>query len=565
MKKHTLPPLRPTLLSLTLCLLLNACGGGGTSSAPISITPNPNPSTGTGTTTPNPETPSANLPAVDISAITKQDPGSTLSADWSKGVFMEIYVRGYKDSNGDGIGDLRGVIQSLDYLKDLGITGIWLMPVTKSEDRDHGYAVKDYRDIESDYGNLADLDELLKQAHARGIGVILDYVMNHSANSHPMFVNSADTTTNTYRSWYVWKDTAPTGWNIFGANPWYNTKNGAYFAAFYSGMPDFNLSNQSVIDFHQNNLRFWLNRGVDGFRFDAVGNLIENNAGAWESQPESVSLMGKVQQNIMQYEKRFIVCEAPGNPLLYAASNSCGNAFAFKHNYDIVNAAKGQSSAIQAVANYFPNAPLSIATMVSNHDEFAGARLWDQVGGDLSQYRLAAATYLLQPGTPFIYYGEEIGLAGAANLSGDHKLRTPMSWTANTSNAGFTTGTPFRALSGNVASQNVASQVSNPDSLLNFYKSLISLRKQRPSLSQGNYQNASTSNNVMSFERQLGNERSLVVINYNNSTSSTIIRGLPANATLTPLFPAGASISADSNGIATISLNARGIFVANVN
>ena len=562
-----------TQLSLISCIMLSACGGGGggnqsgvsfTPSTPTGTTGNTG-STGSSSTT---ETPSANLPVVDISAINKQDPGSTLNADWQNGVFMEIYVRGYKDSDGDGKGDLQGLIQSLDYLKDLGISGIWLMPITKSEDRDHGYAVKDYRDIETDYGKLSDLDELLKQAHARGIGVILDYVMNHSANTNPLFVNSADTTTNLYRNWYVWKDTAPSGWNIFGANPWYSTKNGAYFAAFYSGMPDFNLNNQAVVDYHQNNLRFWLNRGVDGFRFDAVGNLIENSAGAWESQPESVALMGKVQQNVKQYDKRFMVCEAPGNPLLFAASSSCGSAFAFGHNYDLVNAVKGQSSAIQNVANYFNNAPTTISTMISNHDSFAGDRLWDQVGGDLTLYRLAAASYLLQPGTPFIYYGEEIGMAGASSLSGDTKLRTPMSWTSNASNAGFSSGTPFRTLSTNASTQNVASQISNPDSLLNFYKALIALRKQRPSFASGNYQNAQSGGNLVSFERQLGKERSLVVLNYNGNTSTTMVRNLPANAKLTPIAIANitppAASNADSNGIASISLPAKGFAVFSV-
>ncbi|WMW79516.1 alpha-amylase family glycosyl hydrolase [Undibacterium cyanobacteriorum] len=560
--------LKPLLrhLSIAYCLTLAACGGGGGSSAPISFTPS-TPNTPTGNTPT--ETPSANLPSVDISAIAKQDPGSALSADWQKGVFMEIYVRGYKDSDGDGIGDLKGVTQSLDYLKDLGITGIWLMPITKSEDRDHGYAVKDYRDIETDYGKLADLDELLKQAHARGIGIIMDYVMNHSANTNPLFVNSADTTTNTYRNWYVWKDPIPTGWNIYGANPWYSTKNGAYFAGFYSGMPDFNLTNQAVVDYHQSNLRFWLNRGVDGFRFDAVGNLIENNAGAWESQPESVALMGKVQQNIGQYDKRFMVCEAPGNPLLFAASTSCGSAFAFGHNYNLVNAVRGQSNAIQSVANYFNTAPATISTMISNHDSFAGDRLWDQIGGDPNLYRLAAATYLLQPGIPFIYYGEEIGMAGASSLSGDAKLRTPMSWTSNASNAGFSTGAPFRALSANVATQNVAAQASNPDSLLGFYKTLIALRKQRKSLNSGNYQNATVSGNVLSFERQSDAERTLVVLNYNGSASSTIVRSLPANAKLTPLAVGSTALplatNADGNGVATINLNAKSFAIYQVN
>ncbi len=548
---------RTSILSSSL-LILCACGGGGATSPE---TPFSNSTTNTTSTTTT-ETPSANLPAVDISKVAKADPGSPLASNWQQGVFMEIYVRGYKDSNGDGIGDLQGVIQSLDYLQELGIKGLWLMPISKSEDRDHGYAVKDYRDIESDYGALSDLDELLKQAHARGMGVILDYVMNHSASTHPLFVNAADTKSNAYRSWFVWNEVAPTGWNIFGGNPWNNTKNGAYFAAFYSGMPDFNLRNPDAVEFHQNNLRFWLNRGVDGFRFDAVGNLIENGAGAWESQPESVALMGKVRENITQYDKRMLVCEAPGNPLAYAAANSCGNAFGFGHNYDIVKAAKGQTSAIRTVADYFNANTGGISTMVSNHDEFAGARLWDQVGGDLAQYKLAAATYLLQPGTPYIYYGEEIGMGGANNLSGDHKLRTPMSWTSHSSNAGFTSGTPFRALSANVTSNNVLTQKADSNSLYHFYKALIKLRNQRNSLKAGDYSNIIVSGNILSFQRQSGTEKTLVALNYGNAPGDLNLSGLTANGTANALYPATANaLTIDGNGQAILTLTAQQILV----
>ena len=161
----------------------------------------------------NSATPNRDLGAI-TSPVAPKDPGSRLPADWYKGAFIEIFVRGFKDSDGDGIGDLRGVTQSLDYLQDLGVKGIWLMPVTRSLDRDHGYAVTDYRNIETDYGNLADFDELLEQAHARGIGVIMDYVINHSASTHPLFVNSAASRSSAYRHWYLWEDTPPTGWDI---------------------------------------------------------------------------------------------------------------------------------------------------------------------------------------------------------------------------------------------------------------------------------------------------------------------------------------------------------------
>ena len=391
-------PSHGRLAGLTLALLLAACGGGGGDSGP--------------------------LPSVDATPVAAADPGSTLPADWRQGVFAEIFVRGYKDSNGDGIGDLRGVTQSLDYLQSLGISGIWLMPVTRSQDGDHGYAVTDYRNIEPAYGSLADMDELLAQAHARGIGVIVDYVMNHSAAQHPAFVNANSSSGNAYRNWYVYQASQPQGWSVYGGNPWRSGNGGYYYAPFWDQMPDFNLKNTDVVNFHRDNLRFWLNRGVDGFRFDAVGNLVENGAGAWLNQPENYALMNGVRQLVGSYQQRFMVCEGPDDPIGFAQPTACGRAFAFGHQSNLINAARGNTTAIAAVANYFATAPAGMATMLSNHDRFAGERLWNQLSGNEAQYRLAAATYLLQPGTPFIYYGEEIGMAGASANIGDEDRKS---------------------------------------------------------------------------------------------------------------------------------------------
>jgi glycosidase len=529
-------PLPPNLLartgaglaSLLLALTLTACGGGSGGSG------------GGGTV----------LPPVDTSAVAMADPGSLLAANWQHGTFMEIFVRGYKDSDGDGIGDLKGLTSRLDYLKDLGVSGLWLMPITASQDHDHGYAVADFRAIETPYGSLADLDELLRQAHARGIGVVLDYVMNHSAAQNPLFLNSRDAADNLYRNWYVWQDTHPSGWSIYGGDPWRTAANGAYFAPFWDQMPDFNLLNPSVVAYHRDNLRFWLNRGVDGFRFDAVGNLVEHGPSAWENQPENYTLMTGVRGLLNGYAQRYMVCEAPADPAGFGAA--CGSAFAFDHRADIVNAAKGDAFSIGRVADYFKTASANQATMVSNHDSFAGQRLFDQVVGNLAQYRLAAATYLLQPGIPFIYYGEEVGMAGGSGLSGDAQLRTPMSWTGHTGNAGFTTGTPFRVPSGNVASFNAEAAASDPASLLAFYKSMLALRKNSAALARGSYEAPVVSGKVFSFQRHLGTEHALVVLNYGPGGTMTPLAGLPANATLhvASAWPTGgsATMSTDAAG-----------------
>ena len=526
---------------VALCLWgLAACGGGGGGGGGAAGSPEP----------PAP----VNLPPVDVSRIAAADPGSTLPADWQRGAFMQIFVRSYQDSDGDGIGDLRGLISRLDYLRDLGVKGLWLMPVNPSQDRDHGYAVTDYRAIEPAYGTLADFDELLRQAHARGIGVIIDYVVNHSAAQHPLFVNSRATGSNPYRDWYLWESSKPGGWNIYGGDPWRSNPNGGgfYFAAFWDQMPDFNLRNPNVVTWHHDNLRFWLNRGVDGFRFDAVGHLVENGSTAWNNQPQNAPLLRDARALMDGYARRFLVCEGPDAPLMY--QDACGSSFAFGLHSRMVDAARGNLTAIAAVAQHFTSNPLGMSTLLANHDSFAGDRIFNQLQGDLARYKLAAATNLLLAGTPFIYYGEEIGMS-RGSPGGDPGLRTPMSWTGDTRTGGFTTGTPYRVLAGNVASANVAAQQADPNSLLNHYKAMLALRNTLPAIARGSYEAARVSGSVMTFQRRLGDERVLVAINYGTGGDTLAVDGLPAGAALRSRHPvAGGDVVADGSGRAQITL-----------
>ena len=476
---------------------------------------------------------------------------------------MQIFVRSYYDSDGDGIGDLRGVTAKLDYLKDLGVSGIWLMPITASQDHDHGYAVADYRNIESRYGSLTHLDELLSQAHARGIGVIMDYVINHSAAQNPLFVNSRLDSRNPYRNWYVWQVMKPGGWNIYGNDPWYGSIGNYYFAAFSEQMPDWNLLDPEVVAYHHHNLRYWLNRGLDGFRFDAVGHLVENGSSQWNNQPQNDPLMRDVKTLLDSYSNRWMVCESPEAPARFTAA--CGSAFAFGHHANVVRAARGEASAVQAVASYFMTASPNVSNLLANHDSFAGQRLYDQFGGNLAMYRLAAATLILQPGTPFLYYGEEIGMAGGATLSGDPKLRIPMSWTASSANAGFSTGIPYRSLSANAGSFNVQSQSADPNSLHAFYRAMIGLRSALPAIAQGAYENPVVAGSAWGFQRRLGTQRSLVLINYGTSPETLPLAGLPAGATLTAAWPAGAGgLSVDSSGMLAATLDAQSVRVYTV-
>lgn len=537
----------------TCIAMLQACGGGTSGGFASPTSPANDPGT--------------SLSVPDLGAVAMTNTASLLPASWMHGAFMQIYVRGYKDSNGDGKGDLQGLISKLDYLKDLGVTGIWLMPVTDSADKDHGYNVKNYRTIETDYGSMADMDALLTQAHARGMGVIMDYVINHSSNEHPLFKNAASSLINTKRDFYVWQPTKPGGWSIYGKDPWYASPygNGFYFAGFVAGVPDFNLRNPQVEAFHHDNLRFWLNKGLDGLRFDAVGNLVENGASAWESQPENHAVMRNVQQVVQGYSQRYMVCEAPAASQAFAASTSCGSAFAFDLKDALISAARGNAASIQAVSRYFQSAPATMATLLANHDTFAGDRVWTQLGGNVAQYKLAAASYLLMPGTPFIYYGEEIGMANGQGLTGDWALRTPMSWTA--SPTGFSSGTPFRNSATNAATENVQAQAGVPGSLHSHYKALLAVRNSLPSIARGSYEAPFVSGQVMGFQRHWGSEKTLVLFNYGNNTQAVNVTGLSAGAALIPRLQTevgsstGTTLTVSSNGNANVPLPALSVAV----
>lgn len=498
---------------------------------------------------------------IDTRPVPPQPRASTLPAHWQHGVFMEVFVRGYQDSDGDGIGDLRGLTRRLDYLQKLGISGLWLMPITASADRDHGYATTDFRRIEPQYGTLDDFDRLIREAHKRGIGIVMDYVINHASHRFAPFQQALADRDSPWRSWFVWNPASspvPAGWDIWGKNPWYDAaqkpwdwtgevkdmpapKPGSpdiYFGTFGPHMPDFNMRNPAVVQYHEDSLRFWLNRGLDGYRLDAVPHLIENNATDWNDQPESRALTKRFQDLIKSYPGRYVVCEATAEPIAYGDPALCGGAFAFNLNYEIVKAAKGEAAAVQKVADYYRTMSPTMATFLHNHDSFTGQRVWDQLRGDEARYRLAAASYLLLPGTPFVYYGEEIGLAGidGKDARDDAPLRAPMSWTpGNQGPGGFSSSSrPFRPLALNRSRHNAESQQRDPGSLFNFYRELIALRRGSQALTLGRYEAGQVDGPLWSFQRVHGGERLLVAINYGDTPAA-----LDLPATARPLYPRG--------------------------
>jgi alpha-amylase len=532
--------------------------------------------------------------APDTSAVPATPRSNGLPAHWDRGAFMEIFVRAWKDSDGDGIGDLRGLTSTLDVLQQLGIRGLWLMPVTANADGDHGYATTDFRAIAPEYGTLADFDELLRQAHRRGIGVIMDYVINHGSAQHPFFTEALKGPDNPFHAWFVWSDTAPEsapgGWDIWGAYPWYHTaaqpwawpgpaKNmpraaaasrGFSFGTFGPHMPDFNFRHPPVLQYHLDSLRFWLNRGLDGFRLDAVPHLVENSAKDWNDQPESRAITKALQDLIESYPQRYVVCEATAKPDEYGDPALCGGAFAFGYVHHIVEAARGKPDSVQRVATHWLSASPTMATFLSNHDSFAGQRLWNQLQGDERRMRVAAATYLLQPGTPFVYYGEEIGQAGVPSLEGDPALRAPYSWTADAPTAGFTTGRPFRPVAPNAATHNLAAQQRDPGSLWHFYKAMIGLRNTHPSIARGRFEQGSAQGLVAVWQRRLdepgAKEHTVTLINYDSAPAPAQVRGLPPGTRLKSLWPAGGATAArvDAQGTATLLLAPHGVRVLEV-
>jgi alpha-amylase len=520
-------------------LLLTACGGGGSSEQTSPV---------------DEQGASASLDLQPVS-VTRME--SDMPDNWADGaVFVEIYVRGYKDSDGDGKGDLRGLTQQLDYLQQLGVEGIWLMPINASYDHDHGYAVTDYRAIEKDYGSQADFDAFIQAAHARGIGVIMDYVVNHSAITNPLFIDS-DHSKAGKRDWYIWQSSNP-GWRNWDGNPsWHKASNGYFYGVFWEKMPDFNLKNPDVLAYHHDSMRFWLNRGLDGFRFDAVGQLVENGPDSYESQPENRAILFDIQQLVTSdYQNRYMVCEEPADAVGAASSDSCGSAFAFGFNDAVRASVKsgGVSAQLRQVLQQMPLERMGI--MLGNHDAFAGERLMDDFSGDQNLYRLAAATQLTMPGQPFIYYGEEIGMNHSAGNSGDWALRAPMSWSKA---GGFTTGTPFRSPASNVTTFNVADQQADTASLWHFYRELIAARKEIPALRHGNLQ-LLRSDSVLAYTRTYQGQSVLVVLNYGVQATSVSVSLGKSLTQLTPVgkFAAG-NVMTDSSGYVQLALDGQGI------
>lgn len=451
--------------------------------------------------------------------VNPRDADTTYS--WNEEVFYEIFVRSFYDSDGDGIGDFNGLTQKLDYLNDgdpntdddLGITGIWLMPIHDSPSY-HGYDVLDYRSVNPDYGTMADFQNFLNEAHQRGIKVIIDFVMNHSSSSHPWFLNSASGTGAPLRDWYRWSPNHP-GYNgPWGQPVWHNHATGFYFGLFWSGMPDLNYENQAVKDTMFAISDFWVNDiGVDGFRLDAVKHIIEDGA-QMENTPANFTFLEEYHAYYKQNNpETFTVGEAwtsTDQVIRYVSNDRLDLCFEFDLAGSMIQAVQNSQveqleGKILEVYNRYPH--LRYGTFLTNHDM---NRVFSVFAGDETRMKLAASVYLTLPGTPFLYYGEEIGMFGTKP---DEFIRRPMQWTAG-ARAGFTSGTPWVGINASYVTYNVASETSDSTSLLSHYRRLIHLRNNEIALRLGTYLPGYTSSSeVLAFLRQYEDETVVVIVN----------------------------------------------------
>jgi len=455
---------------------------------------------------------------------------------WNDSVFYEIFVRSFFDSNGDGIGDLKGLIQKLDYLNDgdpqtntdLGITGIWLMPIMASPSY-HGYDVTDYYQVNPQYGTNDDFKRLMAEAHKRGIRVIVDMVLNHTSSQHPWFIESQDPSS-PKRDWYVWSDTEPQ------QSGWHPGKNGGYYYGYFGDqMPDLNYKNPAVTAEMDQVIRFWLqDMGVDGFRLDAIKYLIEDGKLVENTQATHQWL-----QSFRTFYKgiapqAFTVGEAWSDSGL--ASKYVGDQLDAVFEFDLAESMivsaqgsdKGRVVQTQktVIADYPPG---QFATFLANHDQNrTRSRLFDD-----EQATDAATLQFGFPGVPFIYYGEEIGMQGTKP---DENIRRPMQWTPD---GGFTTGKPWNDYFEDFKTRSVQTLASEPNSILNHYRALIRLRNTHEALRVGDWQPVITNKvPVVAWMRSTPKEQILVLVNLSSKPVSDYSLGLASGPLVSGTRPA---------------------------
>jgi alpha-glucosidase len=488
---------------------------------------------------------------------------------WKHGVMYQIYPRSFYDANGDGTGDIPGITAKLDYLQDLGIEGIWLSPINVSPMFDFGYDISNYNDIDPVFGKLADFEKLIKEAHNRGIRIITDLVMNHTSHLHPWFIESASSKNNPKRDWYLWKDPVkgrmPNNWMAaFGGRAWeFDKKTGQYYLhLFLTEQPDVNWRNPELKKAMFDMIRFWLDKGVDGFRLDVCNFFIKDaqfknnpfgigpnaprpydlqNHIYDRDQPETHGILKEFRSILDGYSERMsvgeIAVENPGgNHEIASSFYGIGNdelhlVFDFSH----MNGKWGADVFYKRIREWQAHIPDGDwpCHVFNNHDQFRSISRYIKGAESIPRAKLIAVMLLTLKGTPFIYYGEELGMKNGSIPKkilhdplgikywpfhpGRDPERTPMQW-SDAPNAGFSTASPWLPVNNDYDVVNVASELADKNSILNLYKDLIGLRKKHPALQRGDWIPViEAKNDILAYKRVFENEVMLIVLNFSNA------------------------------------------------
>ncbi|MGL5279339.1 MAG: glycoside hydrolase family 13 protein [Cetobacterium sp.] len=500
---------------------------------------------------------------------------------WKELVGYQIYPRSFKDSNGDGVGDLKGIIEKLDYLKDLGIDLIWVSPFFKSPNDDNGYDISDYRDILEEFGTMEDFDNLLSETHKRGMKLIIDLVINHTSDEHPWFVEARESKDSPKRDWYIWREgkdnEEPNNWeSIFKGSAWEKCeKTDEYYLHLFSKkQPDLNWENEEMRKEIYNMMNWWLDKGIDGFRVDAISHIKKVDGFPDMPNPDGKKYVDSFDMHmnidgIQKYLKELkeetfakydivTVGEANGvdaknaDEWVGSENGKFNMIFQFEHLklWDYEGDTEFCPKAYKDVLNKWQVALENRgwnALFIENHDIPRSTSTWGNDGEYwLESAKSFATTYFLQKGTPFIYQGQEIGMTNTVfnSLSefqdvksvneGKEKLeagmcekkvleilsntsrdnaRTPMQWN-DSLNAGFTTGNPWLKVNSNYKNINVQSQIKDENSIYNHYKKLISLKKNSKTLTHGEFKLVlEDDKHIFAYLRELDNERYLILSN----------------------------------------------------
>lgn len=507
---------------------------------------------------------------------------------WKEATGYQIYPRSFKDSNNDGIGDLKGITSKLDYIKDLGVDVIWICPMYKSPNDDNGYDISDYKDIMKDFGDMHDFDELMKEVHQRGMKLVIDLVINHTSDEHPWFIESKSSKDNPKRDWYIWREgkkgQEPNNWeSIFKGSAWeYDEKTEEYFLhLFTKRQPDLNWENKELRKELYSTVNWWLEKGVDGFRVDAISHIKKeqglfdmdnpNNERYVSSFEKHMNVKGihkflqELKENTFDKYDIMTIGEANGvnaneSELWVGEKNGKFNMlFQFEHLklWDYENGVKFDIKAYKDVLTRWQKALSKDgwnALFIENHDIPRVVSTW----GNDSIYREECAkafamVYMMQKGTAFVYQGQEIGMTNVnfesiddyddvkglniyyekvnEGLSHNEAMqyvyaisrdnsRTPMQWSKG-ENAGFTLGKPWMKINKNYKQINVESQINDENSILNFYKKLIKTKKSSQTLIYGDYNLILDEHrSIYAYTRELNDEKFLIICNLSDNNES---------------------------------------------